>query len=129
MASSFCADCGASVKFGESRCWVCHKLLPWKNDADKAAVARKVAYFRKYPGTLAGFVVAAILMVPAVAIAFFVTGFITCVAAVRADGPMGMGVHKDWIDRTSLEVALVVFIVFVILLIFLGRSAFRKIPL
>ena len=130
-----CPDCGASVKLGERWCWICHRLLPWEGEADKAAAGttfakqsarQPVAHFRRDFWSIAAFVAVAIAGVHAVVFAFYVTFFVTCLASASAHGYNGADEGLMW--RTSIGAAFVVFVGFVILLYSLGRSAFRKIP-
>ena len=118
-----CPECGAPVKSGAKQCWMCFRLLEWEGSAVKVTPQSPFAergapltptYYRANPWAIAGLVLAAVAMVPAACIAFFVT----CLVSLSAN-PQG----DQGILLTSGGAAFVVFAGFCVLIgIFATRT-------
>ena len=117
----FCPECGAPVKSGDKRCWMCFGRLEWENDsaklhtrnpfAEQAALPEDVPD-RPNTAAVMGMILAAGLMIPASLIACFVTCFVVAEA-----NPQGIGIAL----LTSLAAGIVVFVGFCMLITMLGR--------
>ena len=122
-----CPECGAPVKSGDKQCWMCFRLLEWAGGAAKVSAAGQFAerpvplprtYYRSNPWAIVGIVLAALAMIPATCIAFFVT----CLVTLSAN-PQG----ENWILPTSAGASLVVFVGFCVLIGMLGTRVTREV--
>ena len=94
-ATTTCPECGAPVKSGDKQCWTCYRLLDWEGAAVKVSptspfgerpVQQPRTYYRTNPWAIVGLVLAALAMVPAACIAFFVTCLVSLSANPQGDG-------------------------------------------
>jgi len=131
-----CPECGCRVNAGQKHCWMCSRPVEWEDDAIKgstennvtvgAAHQRRTRFWHKL-WNIVGLVAVAIAGVQAVVSAFYVTFFVTCIAEVQVHGINRVDEGFMWL--TSIGAAFVVFVGFVMLLVSMGRRAFRKTPL
>ncbi|MGI8981043.1 MAG: hypothetical protein ACR2FY_17595 [Pirellulaceae bacterium] len=130
-ATTHCPECGAPVKSGDKQCWMCFRLLEWESGAVKASAAGAFAdrpshsprvNYRTNPWAVAGIVLAALAMIPAAGIAFFVTCLATFVAAEGQGEAAGIAILP-----VSLGAALVVVVGFCVLIGMLGKRISRPI--
>ena len=130
--SLHCPECGAPVKTGDKQCWMCFRLLEWEGGAVKATAitsafadrpaSQPQAYYRSNPWAIVGIVIAALAMVPAACIAFFVT----CLAMFV--GAEGQGEAAGYaILPVSAGAALVVVVGFCVLIGALSGKVTRKV--
>jgi hypothetical protein len=126
-ATTTCPECGAPVKSGDKQCWMCYRLLEWEGTAVNAAPAGPFAerpvqlprtYYRTNPWAIVGLVLAALAMVPAACIAFFVT----CLVSLSAN-PQG----DEGILVVSAGAAFIVFVGFCVLIGMLGARVSRPV--
>ena len=119
--NSTCPECGAPVKSGDKRCWMCFGRLEWESGPAKSLTRNPFAeqatppedvHDRPNTGAVVGMVLAAGLMIPASLIACFVTCFVVAEA-----NPQGVGVAL----LTSLAAGILVFVGFCMLIAMLGR--------
>jgi hypothetical protein len=131
MASTtpHCPECGAPVKNGDKQCWMCFRLLEWDGGAAKVSVASPFAdrpshkpqvYYRTNPWAIAGIVLAALAMIPAACVAFFVTCLASFVAAEGQGQAAGAAILP-----VSIGAAVVVIVVFGVLIASLGKRISR----
>ena len=120
-----CPECSAPVKASDKQCWMRFRLLEWESGAVKASAAGAFAdpaspqqrvYYRTNPWAVAGIVLAALAMVPAACIAFFVTCLATFVAAEGQGQAAGAAILP-----VSFGAALVVVVGFCVLIGMLGK--------
>lgn len=125
-----CPECGAPVKSGVKQCWMCYRLLEWEGAAVKAVPAGPFSeqpapqprvYYRTNPWAIVGLVLAAVAMVPAACIAFFVT----CIVSLSAN-PQG---NEGLLLATSGGAAFIVFVGFSVLIGMLGTRVNRKVQI
>lgn len=123
-----CPECGAPVKSGVKQCWMCYRLLGWEGAAVQAVPASPFSeqappqprvYYRINPWAIVGLVLAAVAMVPAACIAFFVT----CIVSLSAN-PQG---NEGLLLATSGGAAFIVFVGFCILIGTLGMRTTRAV--
>lgn len=121
-----CPECGAPVKSGDKQCWMCFRLLEWDRGTVKVAAASPFAerpdplprtQYRTNPWAVAGVVLAALAMVPAACIAFFVT----CLVTIDAD-PKG-----NWAMPAACGAGFVVFVGFGVLIGMLSKRVTRQV--
>ncbi len=129
--TTHCPECGAPVKSGDKQCWMCFRLLEWDGGSVKISAASPFAdrsspqprvYYRSNPWAIAGVVLAALAMIPAACIAFFVT----CLASFVAAEGQGQAAGNA-ILPVSTGVALIVVVGFCFLIVVLGKRVTRPI--
>jgi hypothetical protein len=127
-----CPECGAPVKSGVKQCWMCFRLLEWEGNAVKTSPQSQFSerpaplprtYYRSNPWAIVGLVLAAVAMVPAACIAFFVTCLVSFTANPK--GPES----EQWILLTSAGAAFIVFVGFAVLIGILGKRTVREVRL
>lgn len=127
-ATTTCPECGAPVKAGDKQCWMCYRQLEWEGAAVKSsptspfgerAAPQPRVYYRTNPWAIVGIVLAAVAMIPAACIAFFVT----CVASMSSN-PQG---NEGMLLATSGGAAFVVFVGFCVLIGMLGTRVSRPV--
>ena len=125
--NAHCPECGAPVKTGDKQCWMCFRLLDWNGGSVKVTATSPFAdgpvqlprtYYRTNPWAIVGLVLAAITMVPAACIAFFVTCLVTISANPRAG---------DEVLPVSAGAAFIVFVGFCVLIGILGTRITREV--
>ena len=128
-----CPECSAPVKTGDKQCWMCFRLLQWDRGAVQAVTAANFAerpslhprtYYRTNPWAIVGIVLAALAMIPAACIAFFVTCFAGFMAT---EGRGGTGDPYYVIIPVSWGAALVVIVGFCVLIGMLGKRISRPV--
>ena len=128
-----CPECGAPVKTGDKQCWMCFRLLEWESGAVKAATTAPRAFadrpthqpqvnYRSNPWAIAGIVLAALAMVPAACIAFFVTCLAMFVGAEGQGQAAGAAILP-----VSAGAGLVVIVGFGVLIATLSGKVTRKV--
>jgi hypothetical protein len=127
-----CPECGAPVKTGDKQCWMCYRLLEWDGGAVKAATAATAfadrpasqprVYYRTNPWAIVGLVLAAVAMVPAACIAFFVTCLAMFVGAEGQGEAAGIAILP-----VSAGAAFVVIVGFCVLIGMLAKRTTRAI--
>ena len=128
-----CPECGAPVKTGDKQCWMCFRALEWQGGAVKAATTAPRAFadrpthqpqvnYRSNPWAIAGIVLAALAMVPAACIAFFVTCLAMFVGAEGQGQAAGAAILP-----VSAGAAFVVLVGFGILIGMLGKRTTRAV--
>lgn len=125
-----CPECGAPIKTGDRQCWMCYREIEWDGGAIKATASGRFAdrpirpriHYQTNPWAIVGIVLAALAMVPAVCIAFFVT----CLAAFA--GSQGQGDAAGFaILPVSFGAAIVVIVGFCVLIGMLGKQVTRPV--
>jgi hypothetical protein len=126
-ATTNCPECGAPVKSGVKQCWMCFRLLEWEGSgvkvtpqspfAERAAPLPRT-YYQTNPWAIVGLVLAALAMIPAACIAFFVT----CLVSLSAN-PQG----DEGILVVSGGAAFIVFVGFCVLIGMLGTRVSRPV--
>ena len=128
-----CPECGAPVKDGDKQCWMCYRLLEWEAGAAKAAAASPFGerpspqprvYYQSNPWAIVGLVLAALAMIPAACIAFFVTCLATLIAAEGQGQAAGAAILP-----VSAGAGLVVIVGFCVLIGMLGKRVSRPVHL
>lgn len=128
-ATTNCPECGAPVKSPDKQCWMCYRLLEWNGTAVKVTPTTPFAerppnqpriYYRTNPWAVVGMVLAAVAMLPAVGIAFFVTCLVSLSANPRGD---------EGILVVSAGAAFIVFVGFCVLIGMLGTRVSRPVKL
>ena len=126
-----CPECGAPVKTGDKQCWMCFRLLEWEGIAPKVAAASPFAerphqqprvYYRSNPWAIAGIVLAALAMIPAACIAFFVTCTAMFIAAEGGGQAAGAAILP-----VSAGAGFVVIVGFGVLIGMLGKRVTRPV--
>jgi hypothetical protein len=120
-----CPECGAPVKTGDRQCWMCYREVEWDGGTIKAAVsgpfagrpARPRIHYQTNPWAIVGIVLAALAMVPAACIAFFVTCLVTLSATPRQ--------ADNWALLTSSGAGFIVLVGFCVLIGMLGTRVSR----
>ncbi len=124
-----CPECGAPAKTGDKQCWMCYRLLEWSGGAVQVSAASPFAerpmqpprtYYKANPWAIVGIVLAALAMVPAACIAFFVTCLVTISANPRAG---------DEVLPVSAGAGFIVLVGFCVLIGMLGTRVSRKVQL
>jgi hypothetical protein len=130
-AATHCPECGAPVKTGDKQCWMCFRLLEWAAGAVKVSAASPFAdrsspqprvYYRTSPWAVAGVVLAALAMVPAACVAFFVTCSAMFIAAEGGGQAAGAAILP-----VSAGAAFVVIVGFCVLIGSLGKRVTRPV--
>ena len=129
-ATPHCPECGAPLKTGDKQCWMCYRLLEWEGSAVKAMAPQFAdqpshqlrVYYRSNPWAIAGIVIAALAMLPAASVAFFVTCTAMFIAAEGSGEAAGLAILP-----VSIGAAIVVLVGFGVLIGMLGKRVTRPV--
>ena len=130
-ATPHCPECGAPLKTGDKQCWMCYRMLEWEGSAVKTIAASPFAdqssqqprvSYESNPWAIAGIVIAALAMLPAAGVAFFVTCTAMFVAAEGSGEAAGLAILP-----VSVGAAVVVLVGFGVLIGMLVKRVNRPV--